>query len=261
MSNEIYTQLNYGQVYIRRKGSTLPPFPMGPMANVSFTPELEEITIKDPRTLSNSELDGVSRPAGGTVTGDLLELPPETMTELLAATRTEVPTGTITDEDHSAVIGRTSMTVRLPLAVTEITNVAGDVTYLPNVDYVKMPGGIRWVDGGALATDIAGETADADGIKSLPVKVTYTFPKVGLIQAFTRGRQFYEVFVSTVNEAGQLTGRRVTFHRARLALSGELPLINRDDFAQIGVTLALSEDPDRFGLGESAMMTVEEEAV
>ncbi len=259
--NEIYTQLNYGQVYIRRKGSILPPFPMGPMANVTMTPELEEITIKDPRTLSNSELDGVSRPAGGTVTGELLELPPETLTELLAGIRTEVPTGTNTAEAHVAVLGRTSMTVRLPLAVTSVTSADGLTTYVANVDYVKMPGGIRWANGGALATDIAAETADADGIKGLPVKVAYTFPKVGLIQAFTRGRQFYEVFVSTVNEAGQLTGRRVTFHRARMALSGELPLINRDEFASIGVTFALSEDPDRFGLGESAMMTVEEEAV
>lgn len=261
MSNDIYTQLNYGQVYIRLKGSTLPPFPMGPMANVNFAPELEELTIKDPRTLSNTELDGVSRPSGGTVTGDLLELPPETMTELLAGTRTVIPTGTNTDEAHSAVLGRTSMTIRLPLAITEITNVAGDVTYLPNVDYVKMPGGVRWLAGGALATEIAAATADADGIKSVPVKVTYTFPKVGLVQAFTRGRQFYELFVSTVNEAGQLTGRRATFHRVRMALSGELPLINREDFAQIGVTFTISEDPDRFGLGESALLTVEEEAV
>jgi hypothetical protein len=261
MSNEIYTQLNYGQVYIRRKGSTLPPFPMGPMANVNFTPETEEITQKDPRTVNNSELDAVTRSSGGTVTGDLLELPPETMTELLAAKRVEVATGTNTDEPQVAVIGRTSMTVRLPLAVTEITNVGGTVTYLPNVDYVKMPGGIRWLDGGALATDIAAETADADGIKSLAVLVTYTFPKTRLIEAFVRGRQFYEVFVNTVNEAGTLTGRRAQFHRARMALTGELPLINRDSFAEIGVTLTISEDPARFGMEESALLTIEEEAV
>lgn len=260
--NEIYTQLNYGQLYIRLKGSNLPPFPMGPMANVNFTPELQEITVADPRSLSNTELDGVSRPAGGTVTGDLLELPPETMTELLAAKRIVIPTGTKTDEDHRAVVGRTSMTQRLPLAVTEITNVAGDVTYLPNVDYVKMPGGIRWLSGGVLATEIAAATADASGIKSVPVKITYTYPQVNLVEAFTRGRQFYELFVSTVNEAGQLTGRRATFHRVRMALSGELPLINREDFAQVGVTFTISEDPDRFGLpGESALLTVEEEAV
>jgi len=259
--SDIYTQLNYGQVYIRPKGSTLPPFPLGPMDNVSMTPELNEITRADPRTLSNSELDGVSRPSGGTLTGELLELPPETITALLAGTRTEVATGTKTDEVHSAMTGRTSMTVRLPLAVTSVKSSDDLTTYVAGTDYVKTAGGVRWLAGGQLATDIAAATPDADGHKSVPVKITYTFPKVGLIEAFKKGRQFFEVYVNTVNEAGQLNGRRVTFWRARMGLSGELPLINRDDFASIGVTFTLSEDPDRFGLDESALMTWEEEVV
>jgi hypothetical protein len=259
--SDLHTQLNYGQVYVVPYGSTLPPFPMGPMDGVNMTSELDEITRADPRTLSNSELDGVSRPSGGTLTGSLLELPPETLTALLAATRTEIATGTNTDEVHSAMTGRTSMTARLPLAITSIKSSDGLTTYVSGVDYVKMAGGVRWLAGGDLATDIAAATPDADGHKSVPVKITYTFPKVSLIEAFKKGRQFYKVYVNTVNEAGQLNGRRVTFWRARMALSGDLPLINRDSFAEVGVTFTLSEDPDRFGMEESALMSWEEQVV
>ncbi|WP_324730976.1 phage tail tube protein [Pseudomonas paeninsulae] len=259
--SDLYTQLNYGQVYIVPYGSSLSAYPLGPMDNVSMSSELDEITRKDPRTLSNSELDGVSRPSGGTLTGDLLELPPETLTALLAGTRTEVPTGTNTDEVRTAMPGRTSMTARLPLAITSIKSSDDLTTYVAGTDYVKMAGGVRWLAGGQLATDVAAATADADGHKSVPVKITYTFPKSSLIEAFKKGRQFYKVFVNTVNEAGQLNGRRVTFHRARMALTGDLPLINRDSFAEIGVTFTLSEDPDRFGMDESALMTWEEEII
>lgn len=259
--SDLHTQLNYGQVYVVPYGSTLAPFPLGPMTEVNMGSELDEITIKDPRTLSNAELDGVSRPSGGTLTGNLLELPPETLTALLAGTRTEIATGTNTDEVHSAMAGRTSMTVRLPLAITSIKSSDGVTTYLPNVDYVKMAGGVRWLANGELATDIAAATPDADGYKSVPVKITYTFPKSSLIEAFKKGRQFYRVYVSTVNEAGQLNGRRITFWRARMALTGDLPLINRDSFAEIGVTFTLSEDPDRFGMDESALMSWEEEII
>lgn len=257
--SDIYTQLNYGRIHIRLKGSTLPPFELGPMRTLGFTPELEELSVKDPRTISNSELDGVSRAAGGKLDGELLELPPETMAALLAAQRTVVPTGTHTDEPHSAMIGRTSMTTRLPLAVTSVKSDDGTKTYEAGKDYVKTPGGIRWLAAGELATDIAAATADADGNKSVPVKVVYTSPKINLVQAYTKGRQFWEVFIETMNEAGQLNGRRVTFRRARMALSGELPLINREDFAAIGVSFTLSEDPDFFGAGQSAMMVVEED--
>lgn len=257
--SEIYTQLNYGRVHIRPKGSTLPPFELGPMRTVNFTPELEELTIKDPRSLSNSELDGVTRATGGKLEGELLELPPETLVALLAGQRTEVPTGTEAAESHSAMVGRTAMTKRLPLAITSVKSADLVTTYLANIDYVKTPGGIRWLAGGVLAVDIAAAAADADGNKSLPVKVAYTYPKMRLVQAFTKGRQFWEVFIETMNEAGQQTGRRVTFRRARMALSGELPLINREDFASIGVTFTLSEDPDFFAAGESAMMLIEED--
>lgn len=259
--SELHTLLHYGRVHARVKGSTLPPFQLGPMRALGVNIEQNEIVIKDPRTITDSELDGVSRPSGGTVQGELLEFPPETLVALLNANRTEVPTGTATDEAHAAMVGRTSMTFRLPLAITSVKSADDVTTYVAGTDYVKTPGGVQWLDGGDLAADIAAAVADADGNKSVPVKVTYTYPTINLIQAFKRGRQYYEVFVETMNEAGQLNGRRVTFRRARMALGGDLPLINRDEFAVIPVTFTLSEDPNYFGSDESGLMVWEEEVV
>lgn len=258
-SMDLFAQLNYGKVYIRRKGSTLPPFELGPMRNLGFTPELTELTIADPRTRSNSELSGVSRPAGGTLQGELLALPPESLATLLAGTRHEVASGSVPSEDIVVMVGRDSMTKRLPLKITELTSADGATDYDENVDFVKTPGGIRILPGGALATAIDAATADADGNKSLVCKVAYTSPKTSVVQAFMKAREYYEVFIVTMNEAGQDMGRRVTFRRSRIALSGDLPLINRDDFAVIGVTFTLSEDPDFSFAGESAFFYWEEE--
>ncbi|AYF88626.1 hypothetical protein D6Z43_16255 [Pseudomonas sp. DY-1] len=261
MSSNPFTQLAYGRVHIRRFGSTLPPFELGAYRQVEFTPELNELTVADPRTLANSELDGVSRPAGGTLEGELLELKPETLAALLAARRVTVESAEVDDEVAVVMIGRTTMLKYLPLTITEVTDNAGTETYVANVDYVKTPGGIRVLPGGALATDIAAAAADEDGNKSLSVKVTYERCKTDLIQAFMKGREYWEVFVETMNEAGQLDGRRVTFRRARIALSGSLPLINRDDFAAIGVSFTLSQDPNFFVPDESAFFVWENEVV
>ncbi|GJN49441.1 hypothetical protein [Pseudomonas tohonis] len=241
---ELFAQLNYGKVHVRLKGSTLPPFEFGPLRAVGFTPELNELSVADPRTRSNSELTGVSRPAGGTLQGELLALPPETLATLLAGTRNEVAAGTVTDEAVVVMVGRTTMTKRLPLKVTKLTSEDGAEEYDAGVDFVKTPGGFRVLAGGALATAIAAETADTDGNKSLTCKVSYSTPKASLVQAFMKSRRYYEVFIETMNEAGDDMGRRVTFRRARIGLSGDLPLINRDDIAAIGVTFTLSEDPD-----------------
>lgn len=254
----LFTGLYYGRVLARLKGSTLPPFELGPFRSMGFTPELNEITIADPRTISNSELDGVSRASGGTLEGELLELPPESLAALLAARNVKVASGTVASEMKSAMIGRTIITDKLPLAITSVSSQDGTDEYEEDVDFVKTPGGIRVLDGGALATAINAAVADADGYKSVVVDIAYTYPKTNLVEAFTQGRKYYEVFIETMNEAGELQGRRVSIYRARIALSGELPLINRDEFAVIGVSFTISEDPERMFSGASALMKWEE---
>ncbi|WP_330114920.1 hypothetical protein SA496_01235 [Pseudomonas sp. JS3066] len=261
MSDNPFTQLNYGRVHVRRKGSTLPPFELGAYRQVEFTPELNELTVADPRTLANSELDGVSRPAGGALEGELLELAPETLVALLAGRRQTVASESVADESVVVMIGRTSMLKFLPLSITSVKSVDDVTTYVANTDYVKTPGGLRVLPGSPLAEAIAAVAADTDGYKSLPVKVTYVRCKTDLIQAFMKGREFWEVFIETMNEAGQLNGRRVTLRRARIALSGSLPLINRDDFAAIGVTFNLSQDPNFFVPDESAFFVWEDEVI
>jgi hypothetical protein len=254
----LFTGLYYGRVHVRPKGSTLPPFEFGPFRTVAFTPELTELTIADPRSRSNSELDGVSRASGGTLEGELLELPPESLAALLGSINVSVASGTVAAETKAAMVGRTIITDKLPLAITSLTSEDGTDEYEADVDFVKTPGGIRILPGGQLATDIAATVADADGNKSLLVKYAYTYPKTNLVEAFIQGRKYYEVFIETTNEAGELQNRRVKIRRSRIGLSGELPLINRDDFAVVGVTFTLSEDPDFFGAGESALLKWEE---
>ncbi|WP_263148020.1 hypothetical protein, partial [Pseudomonas sp. RIT-PI-AD] len=253
--SDALTQLHYGRVSVRRKGSTKPPFELGAMRAVGFTPEQNEITIADPRSRTNSELDGVSRPSGGALEGELLELPPESLVALLAGNRVEIPQGAVANEPARAMVRRTTMTKYLPVAIAELASADGSTVYEAGRDYVKSPGGFRVLAGGDLAADILASPLDAEGERSLPVVVSYSYPKTDLIHAFTQGRQYYEVFIETLNEAGQLEGRRIFIRRARIALSGAFPLINRDDFAAIGVKFALSEDPDFFGADESALMT------
>lgn len=255
---DLFTGLYYGRVHVRPKGSVLPPFDFGPFRSLGFTPEANELTLADPRTKSNSELDGVTRISGGTLEGELLELPPESLAALLGSINVSVAAGTVAAETKPAMIGRTIITDKLPLAITSLTSEDGTDEYEADVDFVKTPGGIKVLPGGQLATDIAATTADADGNKSLLVKYAYTYPKTNLVEAFIKGRKYYETFIETTNEAGELQNRRVTIRRNRIALSGELPLINRDDFAVVGVSFTLSEDPDFFGAGQSALLKWEE---
>ncbi|MCY1436857.1 hypothetical protein D9M71_529950 [compost metagenome] len=193
--------------------------------------------------------------------GELLELVPETLAALLAARRVVIETGAVADEETVVMVRRTSMLKYLPLSITSVKSVDDVTTYVANIDYVKTPGGIRVLPGGELATAIEAQAADADGNKSLSVKVAYSRCKTDLIQAFMKGRQFWEVFVETMNEAGQLDGKRVRFRRARIGLTGSLPLINRDDFAAVGITFTLSQDPNFFVPDESAFFVWENEVV
>lgn len=261
--SDLNTLLHYGTVKVRPYGSAPMPFmELSAMADVNSSREVEELTIADPRSPYNSELDGRSRPGAMRLTGNLLDLKPEVFAALLESAKVEAQSGTATDEQHIAEIGRTSVTERLVSTVTKVSSDDGATVYVADTDYIATVDGVVYLAGGQLETDINAATPGPDGVKRLPVKITYSYPMSYNVEAFTKGRQYWEVVVSTKNEAGSNQSRKVTFHRARLAIGGDLPLINRDDFGVVPIEITCSADPKRLlaiGGSDSAIMSITEQ--
>lgn len=243
------TQLFRGSTYVA-------PYPtwnlqeLFKLQNMEAEPTTTEISIPDPTRAGLPPLDQVTATSQIVLNGEAVNFKPAAAAILLFGSVENVPSGTVTDEAHDARIDRVIILDHLTLTVTEVTSADGSTTYTRNIDYSVLPGGIRILPGGPLATAIA---AVSGTDKKLPILISYTYPTVDLIKPFTQGSTFHRLLVGQKNEGGNGEIRRIRCYYAKIALGGAIPLNQGAEFGVVPVTITLLPDPAIFDDGEAAM--------
>ncbi|MDT4824469.1 hypothetical protein FQZ97_577180 [compost metagenome] len=218
------------------------------LQNMTAEPTTTEITIPDPTRIGLPPLDSVTSTSEIVFNGEAVSFSPAAAAIAMYGSVTKVPAGEVEEEPHNAYIDRIIMLAHIPLEVSAVTDAAGTTTYVRNVDYAVAPMGIRILQGGTLAADIA-ETTEL----TLPIKVSYSYPTVDVIKPFTTGQKFYRVLVGQVNEGGNSEKRRIQCFYCKIALNGGIPLNQGAEFGVIPIQIRLLADPNIFDEGEAAM--------
>lgn len=218
------------------------------LQNVTAEPTTTEITIADPTRIGLPPLDSLTSTSEIILNGEAVAFSPAAAAIAMYGTVSQVPAGSVTEEEHPAYVDRTIMLAHVPLEVTAVTDDAGTTTYLRNIDYAVTPAGIRVLLGGDLAADIA-----ASSEQMLPVKISYSYPEVDVVKPFVEGQKYYRVLLSQVNEAGNNEKRRIQCFYCRIALNGGIPLNQGAEFGVIPVQIRLLADPAIVDVGEAAM--------
>lgn len=228
------------------------------LQGVTIEPETTEITIQDPERIGLPELDGVTSTTALNCTGEAVNFSPAAAAVILYGSTERVPSGTVDGEEHDAHVDRTIKLAHMPLVVSAVTGVGGTPIYERGVDYAVTPGGIHVLLGGQLAADINASSAPVGGgLKSLPIKVDYTYPTVDVVNPFVSGRKFYRVLFEQVNEAGDGEKRVTEAYYVRISLNGGLPLNQGAEFGVIPVQLRMLPDPNIFDAGEASIFKME----
>lgn len=252
MSLMNYTQLFRGPLFV----SAYPGWifeEVFKLQNITAEPTTSEITIADPTRIGLPPLDSVTSTSEINLTGEAVSFSPRAAAIAMYGSVTQVPSGTVTGEEHPAFIDRAIMLANIPLEVTAVTSEDGATTYTRNVDYAVGPFGIRILPGGPLATAIAAESPVPGELPSLPILVDYSYPTVDVIKPFTTGQRFYRVMTGQTNEGGNGERRRIQCFYCKIALNGGIPLNQGPEFGVIPVQIKLLADPNIMDEGEAAM--------
>lgn len=216
-------------------------------------PTINEITIGDPTRIGLPVFDSVSTVSAIEINGEAVDFSPQAAAVVMYGSVENTPSGTSTDEAHAAAIDRVIVLDHIPLEVTSVTDDEA-VEYERNVDFSVTHAGIRVLPGGALATKIAAVSPVPVGsLKSVPIKITYSYPSVDIIKPFIEGQKYYRVVFGQINEAGNNERRRIRCFYCKISLNGGMPLNQGTDFGTIPIKITLLADPNIDDAGEASM--------
>ncbi len=222
------------------------------LQDTTAEPAINEITLPDPTRIGLPTYDSVSTVSEIIISGEAVDFSPQAAAVVMYGSVANTPSGTETDEEHNASIDRVIVLNRIPLEVTEVID-DDAVEYVRNTDYSVTHAGIRVLPGGALATKIEALTPVPGTLKSLPLKISYSYPSVDIIKPFIEGQKYYRVVFGQINEAGNNERRRIRCFYCRISLNGGMPLNQGTDFGTIPVKISLLSDPNIDDAGEASM--------
>ena len=143
------------------------------------------------------------------------------------------------------------MLAKMPLTIDEIVDTAtGAITYVEDVDYKLTGAGFEVLEGGELATAIAGA-----GETPFSVDVSYTSADYDEIEAITNSGEEWELMFEGANAVGQKGKINAHYWRVRFGLAESMDFISVDDFMGQTVTAEVLADTGR-GAGRSAYMKI-----
>ena len=250
-NNMKYTQLFRGPVYVS-------PYPtynfeeLFKLQDVTAEPTTNEITIADPTRIGLPTLDSVNTVSEINITGEAVSFSPRAAAVAMYGSVENVPSGTVTDEEHDAFLNRHIMLEHLPLEIESLTDEDG-TEYDRNKDYAVTHVGVMVMPGGALADKIAQASGSVGEPKSVQIKVSYTYPSVDVIKPFVEGQKYFRILFGQINEGGDNERRRILCYYAKISLNGGIPLNQGTDFGTIPVQITLMSDPSILDAGEASM--------
>ncbi|MDY0250710.1 MAG: hypothetical protein RBR45_11755 [Pseudomonas sp.] len=222
------------------------------LQDTTAEPTINEITISDPTRIGLPTYDSVSTVSEIVINGEAVDFSPQAAAVVMYGSVANTPSGDKVDEEHDASIDRVIVLDSIPLDVTKVSD-ADDIEYFRNTDYSMTHAGIRVLPGGDLAAKIEALIAGPGALKSLPLKISYSYPSVDIIKPFIEGQKYYRVVFGQINEAGNNERRRIRCFYCKISLNGGIPLNQGTDFGTIPVKISLLADPNIDDAGEASM--------
>lgn len=188
-------------------------------------------------------LDSVSRISSVTGDMEITDYSPENLALGLYGTVTaNAGGGTVTDEQHTALVGSLVVLNYMQDTTASITvkDQAGTTTYVAGTDYTRSAAGITPLEGGGIA--------DEDVLK-----ISYTKQAENLVETLTNSGQEYELFFEGLNEADSGNPVLLRSYRVKFSPSSGTDLIS-DDFGALSVSFKVLKDTTVTGVGLSQYM-------
>jgi hypothetical protein len=241
---ERYTFMGEGDLYLR-------PFAGGRLRRVGNCPQMQVEITEEVKELESF------RPGGGLynsvrrVKKAMLKLTlddwtQENMALALYGDAQSVPSGSVTDESHTAWLDGVVRLAQAPSAITTVTNATGDVTYVEGTDYEIEAGGLL----------IPEDSTIPDGSEIL---VDYSHGAADVLEALTNSGQEMTIYLSGKNLAEGSAVNLVDVYRVRFGPTKNLALLG-PDYAKIELEGDMIKDDSKTGAGISQFMRIQRPA-
>lgn len=251
---EDYSYIGSGRTYVREVGTTGPRIDIGNCSALSFSPQEEELTLRDHMNPGGGTRNEVRRLTGVETSMTMHDLSPGNLQRALRGTATAIEAGTVTEEEVVAQVGGFIPLEFLPLAVTSVFDLETPaMEYDEGVDYEVRSGGIFIPEGSAIAAPTV-----TDGVAEPNVGVAYSYGDQDKVEALTETGKIYEMVFAGLNEARSGKQVRVQAYRVSQGLLQQLALLG-EDYGAGEVTGKLLSDPTKSGTGVSRYFKAEME--
>ena len=234
--------MTVGQVYARIYGSTMPPFPIGNVLELSLEHSEDVQTQDDMTRLGGGTHAEVRRVKEVKVTMKMADLHVVNLSRGLLGTSSVVASGTVIVESHVAARGGL-----LNLAHIQPTSVivklgADSATATP----VNAAGNFEVRPEGIFVLPEAVDIADADQLW-----ISYSYGEYAAIEALTAKAAELELIFGGLNEADGGNPVVVNIFRASQGVAKNFALISGKDFGALEVEGTVLIDPTKVGAGIS----------
>lgn len=234
-----------GVVYIKNRASGGFRF-LANVESLTNSFETEEKSIPNNTTGGGGKWDSLTRITGAKASASMYDLSAANLALATNGSVSAVTAGAILDEVlTSTALGEIIPTINLiDTAVPPVvTNTAGTVTYVVNVDYTVSAAGITPLVGGAIPA-----------VGSF--NVDYTKKAASVVEMLTSAAGEYTIMIDGLNEANSGKPVRLTLHRCKPAATSEISWIG-DDFATLPVEFEMLPDAAIVANGKSKYAKVE----
>lgn len=232
-----FAHLGSGRLLIREYGSAAGFQPVGNCSAISVSPQSDDITLADYTKPGGGTYAKASRVSDIQISYTFHDFHPENLARALRGSIDYLTAGTVTAESVTAYKGGYIPLARVATAITSVTDDDGTTTYTAGTDYV-LDNGVLYIP--ATSTIDAGET----------LKVTYTAPASGKVQAFSVGQKDYEMLFLGETEVNTTQRKTLRCHKVSGGVLEEMALIG-DDMGEGSVTGSLQSDPSKYVAGST----------
>lgn len=245
MSQEVYSYIGAGQVYLENLNSSKGLLPIGEVSKLELSIDTDKKELPSHTQTGGGLADSVARISAMKLSMDVNSISPENIARALYGDVTAKAGSAVTDESHVAYVGALIAFVNPPdLAESvTVTNDGGSTTYVEGADYERTPAGIRVVAGGAIAD---GSTVECD----------YTGLGHNVIQILTNSGEPYRLYFEGLNEARSDKPVLVELYRCKFDPTGGLGFI-ADDFGSLSLEGDVLKDAGKSGSGVSKFAKIQ----
>jgi len=245
-----HSYLGSGELHLREIGAAAPFVSVGNVSALTFSPQTNTLTLADSTQPGGGERNRVDRLTGVEVAYTFHDFAPENFAIALRGSSAIIEAGDVVDESVVAYPGGLTPLARIATEIASVEATGGGAAYELGKDYELRNGALFIPATSGIPVPAAG---------AANILVSYSHPKVAVVQALVNPAKQYEALFLGLNEAQSGKPVRVHAHKLSGGVLAQMGLIG-DEYGAGEVTGALMADSSK-AAGLSRYFTVEQEVV